>query len=188
MDKKPFDLICRLENKHSLSLAEYEYLIKNRTYEIAGYAAKKADAVRRSIYGNDVYLRGLIEISNICKNNCLYCGIRKGNSACERYRLTRDEILDCCKNGYNLGFRTFVLQGGEDPYYTDDVLCGLVSDIKSLYPDCAITLSLGERSDDSYTALFNAGADRYLLRHETADKSHCRKLHPCAGKRRTELL
>lgn len=178
MDKKPFDLICRLENKHSLSLAEYEYLIKNRTYEIAGYAAKKADAVRRSIYGNDVYLRGLIEISNICKNNCLYCGIRKGNSACERYRLTRDEILDCCKNGYNLGFRTFVLQGGEDPYYTDDVLCGLVSDIKSLYPDCAITLSLGERPDDSYTALFNAGADRYLLRHETADKSHYRKLHP----------
>lgn len=179
MNKKTFELISRLEKTHSLSLDEYEYLVAGRTDEAANFAAKKADAIRRKIYGTDVYLRGLIEISNICKNNCLYCGIRHDNKNCIRYRLSKKEILDCCKEGYELGFRTFVLQGGEDPYYTDTVLCELISEIKSLYPDCALTLSLGERSKESYSALYKAGADRYLLRHETADEDHYRKLHPC---------
>ena len=107
---------------------------------------KKADAVRREIYGNEVYIRGLIEFTNYCKNNCFYCGIRSGNKSAQRYRLSHDEILACCKEGYSLGFRTFVLQGGEDTYYTDKMICELVSDIKSLYPDCAVTLSIGEKS------------------------------------------
>ena len=139
---------------------------------------KKADAVRREIYGNEVYIRGLIEFTNYCKNNCFYCGIRSGNKSARRYRLSHDEILACCKEGYSLGFRTFVLQGGEDTYYTDKMICEIVSDIKSLYPDCAVTLSIGEKSYESYKAFFDAGANRYLLRHETADETHYSKLHP----------
>lgn len=139
---------------------------------------KKADAVRREIYGNEVYIRGLIEFTNYCKNNCFYCGIRSGNKSAQRYRLSHDEILACCKEGYSLGFRTFVLQGGEDTYYTDKMICEIVSDIKSLYPDCAVTLSIGEKSYESYKAFFDAGANRYLLRHETADETHYSKLHP----------
>ena len=125
-----------------------------------------------------MYVRGLIEISNICKNDCLYCGIRRSNKTCERYRLSEDDILSCCDDGYSLGFRTFVLQGGEDSYYTDEVVCGIVSRIKEKYPDCAVTLSLGERSRESYRAMYEAGADRYLLRHETASEEHYKKLHP----------
>lgn len=172
------ELINKLEKEHSLSLAEYEYLIKNRNEQTARLLAEKAVEARRSVYGNDVYIRGLIEISNICKNGCLYCGIRNGNKNCERYRLTKEQILSCCDEGYPLGFRTFVLQGGEDPFFTDDVVCDIVESIKSRYPDCAVTLSLGERSYDSYKRLFDAGADRYLLRHETADEEHYKKLHP----------
>lgn len=137
-----------------------------------------ADEVRREIYGEDVYIRGLIEISNYCKNDCYYCGIRRGNKSAVRYRLTKDDILACCEEGYKLGFRTFVMQGGEDPYYTDDVMCGIVSAVRERYSDCAITLSLGERSYESYLALYNAGANRYLLRHETANAEHYGKLHP----------
>lgn len=173
-----FALIDRLENQHYLSLEEYQQLLENRTPETAEYIAKKAVAARCKIYGKDVYIRGLVEISNICKNNCLYCGIRRDNNICSRYRLTQEDILSCCKDGYELGFRTFVLQGGEDPYFTDEVLCTLLKKIKKLYPDCAVTLSLGERSKESYKALYDAGADRYLLRHETADKVHYEKLHP----------
>ena len=125
-----------------------------------------------------MYVRGLIEISNICKNDCLYCGIRRSNKTCERYRLSEDDILSCCDDGYSLGFRTFVLQGGEDMYFTDEVVCGIVSRIKEKYPDCAVTLSLGERSRESYRAMYDAGADRYLLRHETACEEHYKKLHP----------
>lgn len=175
---KVFNLIDRLEKNHSLSLEEYEYLIENQSDEAAEYIAKKSIAARQKIYGNTVYIRGLIEISNFCKNNCLYCGIRRDNKSCSRYRLTEDDILTCCKEGYELGFRTFVLQGGEDPYFTDDLLCKLIKEIKMNYPDCAVTLSLGERTKDSYQRLFDAGADRYLLRHETADKEHYEKLHP----------
>ncbi len=139
---------------------------------------KEADRIRRENYGEDVYIRGLIEFTNYCKNNCYYCGIRAGNNKAERYRLRKEEILSCCQEGYRLGFRTFVLQGGEDPYYTDEVLCDIVAKIRKEYPDCAITLSAGERSKESYQALFKAGANRYLLRHETADAGHYGKLHP----------
>lgn len=142
------------------------------------YLTSEADAVRQTHYGKKVFLRGLIEISNYCKNDCLYCGIRRSNSKAVRYRLSEEEILSCCENGYELGFRTFVMQGGEDSYYTDNVMCGLISEIKRRYPDCAVTLSLGERSYDSYKRMFDAGADRYLLRHETADDSHYSRLHP----------
>lgn len=137
-----------------------------------------ADEVRRSVYGTKVFIRGLIEFTNICRNDCYYCGIRKGNAELVRYRLSEDEILECCREGYSLGFRTFVLQGGEDPYYDDERLCSIVSHIKKDYPDCAVTLSVGERSRESFKALFDAGADRYLLRHETADAEHYGKLHP----------
>ncbi|MBE5812636.1 MAG: [FeFe] hydrogenase H-cluster radical SAM maturase HydE [Clostridiales bacterium] len=172
------NLIEKLENEHSLSLGEYEQLIREYTPELAEFVAKKAVALRKQIYGNKIYIRGLIEISNICKNDCLYCGIRKSNSECDRYRLSLDEILECCDEGYNLGFRTFVLQGGEDAYFNDNVLCDIVSKIKSKHPDCAITLSMGERNYESYKKLYDAGADRYLLRHETADVEHYKKLHP----------
>lgn len=172
------NLINKLEKERSLSLAEYEYLIKNRDEQAARLLAEKAVKARKSVYGNDVYIRGLVEISNICKNGCLYCGIRNGNRNCERYRLTKEQILSCCDEGYPLGFRTFVLQGGEDPFFTDDVVCDIIESIKSKYPDSAVTLSLGERSCESYKRLFDAGADRYLLRHETADKEHYNKLHP----------
>lgn len=137
-----------------------------------------ADTLRRQFYGRRVYFRGLVEFSSYCKNDCFYCGIRRSNANATRYRLTHEEILDCCANGYALGFRTFVLQGGEDPYFTDDRLCAIIKDITARYPDCAITLSLGERSRESYERLFQAGARRYLLRHETANEAHYALLHP----------
>lgn len=173
-----YNLAEKLENTHSLTVDEYRYLIDNRTDEFAGYIAERAVKARKKIYGNSVFIRGLIEISNICKNDCLYCGIRKSNKTCERYRLTKDEILSCCREGYELGFRTFVMQGGEDLHFTDEVLVEIIGEIKEEYPDCAVTLSLGERSRESYQKLFDAGADRYLLRHETADREHYKKLHP----------
>lgn len=172
------NLIDKLSREHRLSLKEYQALIESYTPELARYAAEKAVAVRQSVYGTEVYIRGLIEISNICRNNCLYCGIRSGNAQCSRYRLTEEEILDCCREGHSLGFRTFVLQGGEDPYFTDNRLSVLIKAIKERYPDCAVTLSLGERTRESYRILREAGADRYLLRHETADQDHYEKLHP----------
>ena len=172
------DLINKLATEHSLTLEEYKALIEDYNEENAALLASLAVAERRKHYSNTVFIRGLIEISNICKNNCLYCGIRRDNHNCERYRLTREEILSCCDEGYALGFRTFVMQGGEDAYFTDDVICDIVSTIKRKYPDCAITLSLGERSYESYKMLYEAGADRYLLRHETADAEHYSRLHP----------
>ena len=171
-------LIDKLEQNKSLTLEEYQILIEGYCPEIAEYAAKKAVKVRQQIYGNKVYVRGLIEISNICKNDCYYCGIRKSNINCDRYRLSKDEILECCKEGYGLGLRTFVMQGGEDGYFSDEVLCDIVSEIHNRYPDCAITLSMGERTKESYQKLYEAGANRYLLRHETAEKEHYEKLHP----------
>ena len=173
-------LIDRLAEQHHLSEAEYGELLALRDEESAAYLAEKARAERHRQYGNAVFIRGLIEVSNICKNDCYYCGIRKSNENCARYRLTEAEILDCCREGYGLGFRTFVLQGGEDGYFTDERLIPLLRAIKSEFPDCAVTLSLGERSEESYRALRQAGADRYLLRHETATESHYRRLHPPA--------
>ncbi len=178
MDKKILELIEKLENTHSLSLDEYEYLIENRTDEAAEILAEKARTVREKHYGKAVYIRGLIEIGNICKNDCLYCGIRRGNKNCDRYRLTEAEILECAAEGYALGFRTFVMQGGEDGSFSDEFMCSVIEKLKAKYPDCAVTLSIGERSRESYEKLFAAGADRFLLRHETADKEHYEKLHP----------
>lgn len=172
------ELITKLNREHSLSLAEYQLLLENRTAEGAEVLHELARAAREEVYGRDVYIRGLIEFTNCCSNDCFYCGIRAGNSACDRYRLTAEEIMHCCEEGYGLGFRTFVLQGGEDPAFTDEKLCEIIRMLKSKYPDCAVTLSIGERSRQSYEALFKAGADRYLLRHETADEEHYNKLHP----------
>lgn len=137
-----------------------------------------ADKIRRKNYGDAVYIRGLIEFTNYCKNNCFYCGIRASNKLAERYRLTKQDILLCCDEGYKLGFRTFVLQGGEDIFYDDDTICDIVYDIKNRFSDCAVTLSIGEKSKQSYMAYFKSGADRYLLRHETADDRHYAMLHP----------
>lgn len=139
-----------------------------------------ADAARRPYYGNTVYFRGLIEFTSYCKNDCYYCGIRAGNTNAARYRLSEEEIFACADKGRALGFRTFVLQGGEDPWYTDDRICSIVSGIKERHPDCAVTLSIGERSYESYHRYFEAGADRYLLRHETADDTHYHILHPAS--------
>ena len=172
------NLIDKLYIKHSLSLLEYKELIEGFSEKTLDYIKEKAVALRKEVYGNEIYIRGLIEISNYCKNNCLYCGIRRENAKCSRYRLEKEDILNCAEIGYNLGFRTFVLQGGEDMYFTDEVLIDIISSLKKSYPECAITLSLGERSKESYQALFDAGADRYLLRHETADSEHYSKLHP----------
>ncbi len=171
-------LIKKLYKTHSLTVEEYGQILKNITEKDQVYLKRIARKVREEHYGRDVYIRGLIEISNICKNNCYYCGIRAFNKTCDRYRLTDDEILECCSEGYSLGFRTFVLQGGEDAVFTDDRLCALIRNIKKNLPDCAVTLSLGERSKESYNKLKEAGADRYLLRHETVDKEHYRMLHP----------
>lgn len=175
---KDFEIIDRIKSGEGASLSEYAYLVENMNEKAVEYARENAVILRKKIYGNDVFVRGLIEISNICKNDCLYCGIRRGNSECERYRLTEEEILACCDEGERLGFKTFVLQGGEDGYFSDEVLCGIIRQIKKKHSDCAVTLSLGERSEKSYEILKNAGADRYLLRHETADKEHYEKLHP----------
>ncbi len=161
---------------NSLSHKELTEVITSGAYDRE--LAAEADRVRRKYYGTDVYLRGLIEICNVCKNNCLYCGIRRDNAGLDRYRLTPENILACCEQGYGLGLRTFVLQGGEDPYYTDEMICGIVSEIKSHWPDCAVTLSLGEKERESYAAYRDAGADRYLLRHETANDEHYARLHP----------
>lgn len=172
------NLIAKLAQTHDLTDAELLMLITSTEADTNKLLAQEADKFRRQYYGDKVYVRGLIEFTNYCKNNCYYCGIRAGNSCAERYRLTQEEILSCCAEGYKLGFRTFVLQGGEDPYYTDDKICTLVSAIRKQHPDCAITLSIGEKSRTSYAAYFDAGANRYLLRHETADEAHYAKLHP----------
>ncbi len=153
-------------------------LIQNLKEEDKQYLFETARKTKEKEYGNSVFIRGLIEVSNYCRNDCFYCGIRRSNKNCSRYRLTKEEILACCKEGYNLGFRTFVLQGGEEKAFDDEFLVPLVKEIKALYPDCAVTLSLGERTFESYKALKEAGADRYLLRHETANKEHYEKLHP----------
>lgn len=176
-----YNLIDSLASGSKLTIEEFMLLLEayqsDRGNEVSRYARNKAAGIRDSIYGRNVYVRGLIEISNICKNDCLYCGIRKSNSHCDRYRLTKDEILERVHYGYSLGIRTIVMQSGEDAYYTDEVLVDIISSIKEKY-DVAVTLSLGEREDESYQRLYDAGADRYLLRHETADEEHYSKLHP----------
>ena len=169
-------MIKKLLKDRNLTNDELKILINTNIYD--NELNECADKVRQNYYGTDVYIRGLIEFTNYCKNNCYYCGIRKDNKKTSRYRLSKDDILECCKEGYKLGFRTFVLQGGEDPYYTDEKVCDIVSTIKCTYTDCAVTLSIGEKSKASYKAYFNAGADRYLLRHETSNENHYKLLHP----------
>ena len=200
-----FDLIDKLNKTHDLTDEELLYLLfpvcknvirhplsdradadcafnedsfSDWTAEEEAYIYEKARAAAQSYYGKSVYLRGLIEFTNYCKNDCYYCGIRCSNNNADRYRLSREDVLKCCDQGYMLGFRTFVLQGGEDPYYSDDMICELVSAIKKAHPDCAVTLSIGEKERESYQAYFDAGADRYLLREETSDAWHYRYLHP----------
>ncbi|MDF2611225.1 MAG: hydE, partial [Lachnospiraceae bacterium] len=171
-------LIDTLEKARILNREEFVYLLEHYTDEDAAYLAEKARGISREHFGNKVYTRGLIEISNYCKNDCYYCGIRRSNKNVVRYRLSKEDILSCCEQGYELGFRTFVMQGGEDSYFTDERMVAIIKEIKSKYPDCALTLSLGEKSYETYIKYYNAGADRYLLRHETANEEHYKKLHP----------
>ncbi len=169
-------IINKLKNCHNLTDSELKKVIETDEFDEELYSS--ADEVRREIYGNHVYIRGLIEVTSFCKRNCYYCGLRRDNEKAQRYRLTKEEILACCDKGYKLGFRTFVLQGGEDDTITDGEICETVRSIKKNYPDCAVTLSVGEKSYESYKSFKEAGADRYLLRHETADDEHYSRLHP----------
>lgn len=180
-------LIDKLYLEKKLEPLEFKKLLEteeNQRYDleekdkISTYLFEKARKVRQEHYGNKVFTRGLIELTNYCKNDCYYCGIRRSNANVFRYRLEKGDILSCCETGYSLGFRTFVLQGGEDRYYTDKIMTDIIHTIKSKYPDCAVTLSLGEKQYETYKAYFDAGADRYLLRHETSNPEHYRKLHP----------
>lgn len=172
------DIINKANEALVPSRDELIQLLSTFNDEDREYAAQLAREKSRETFGNAVYTRGLIEFSNYCKNNCLYCGIRAGNKEAQRYRLNKEEILDCCEQGYKMGYRTFVMQGGEDPYFTDEMFVDIVSTIRDLYPDCAITLSLGERSRESYRKLYDAGANRYLLRHESISPCHYAMLHP----------
>ncbi|MDO4474705.1 MAG: [FeFe] hydrogenase H-cluster radical SAM maturase HydE [Eubacteriales bacterium] len=174
-------VIDRFLEQHSLTEEEYVELLGYRDDEtVSARLKEEAVRIRKRYYGNKVYTRGLIEFTNYCRNNCNYCGIRRDNRNIIRYRLTKEEILSCCRSGYELGYRTFVLQGGEDLWYTDERMVEIIREMKKQYPDCAITLSIGEKSYESYRKFRQAGADRYLLRHETADEGLYRSLHPAS--------
>ncbi len=171
-------LIDQLALEHNLSDENLLYLLDHIDDESRAYLVEKAHETRMQVYGDRVFMRGLIEFTNYCKCNCLYCGIRAENTHVERYRLSVEQVLECCETGYNLGYRTYVLQGGEDPYFTDEKMVEMISAIKAKYPDTALTISMGERSRESYEMIYKAGADRYLLRHETASKALYESLHP----------
>lgn len=171
-------LITKLRQEHHLDTEEYKALLLCRDADALKYLQEQAREVALGQFGNRVFIRGLIEISNRCRNNCYYCGIRKENQHVARYELTQEDILDCCREGYTLGFRTFVLQGGETPATKDAWMVETISSIRQEFPDCAITLSLGEKSREAYERFFQAGANRYLLRHETHNEEHYRHLHP----------
>ncbi len=172
------DIVEKLRNTSDLTDEELTALIETDDRDAAELLRRYADETRQKSYGKKVFLRGLIEVSSYCKNDCLYCGIRRSSKDAQRYRLSREEIMNCCENGYELGFRTFVMQGGEDGSFSDEFMCSVISEIKEKYPDCAVTLSLGERSYESYKRMKEAGADRYLLRHEAASQELYSKLHP----------
>ena len=171
-------IIEQLKTTHTATREQLIYLLKHITDAEREVLREAAQQTAQAVFGNKIYIRGLVEISSICKRDCRYCGLRRSNPNAVRYRLTPEQILSCCEKGYALGFRTFVLQGGEDGFFTDEIVCGIVREIKRRCPDCAVTLSLGERGDESFRRLYAAGADRYLLRHETADLAHYAKLHP----------
>jgi len=181
-------LVETLSQTRNLSEAELAAILTTDQFDAELF--RQAEARRREFYGTDVYLRGLIELTNYCKNDCFYCGIRRSNTLLDRYRLSLEEILNCCNTGYELGYRTFVLQGGEDPYFHEGRIVEIVTSIRQRYQDCAITLSLGEHSRESYQQFFDAGANRYLLRHETANADHYAALHPASMnlQRRKECL
>lgn len=172
------DLIDQLEEQKILSKEEFITLLYGCSNEDSEYLRERARITAIKQFGNKIYTRGLIEFTNYCKNDCYYCGIRRSNQCVQRYRLTKEEILSCCKEGHELGFRTFVLQGGEDGSYSDEDILEIIKMIKNGFPDCALTLSIGEKSYESYRKYYEAGADRYLLRHETANDEHYSKLHP----------
>ncbi|MST75276.1 [FeFe] hydrogenase H-cluster radical SAM maturase HydE [Roseburia sp. MUC/MUC-530-WT-4D] len=178
MQQTAREMIQEIKCRRDISIEQLEYLLTTENKDCLEMLREEAVQTAQKIYGNQVFIRGLIEFTNYCKNDCYYCGIRRSNHCADRYRLTKEEILSCTDTGYKLGFRTFVLQGGEDPYFTDERICELVSEIRQKHPDCAITLSIGEKSKESYQRYFDAGADRYLLRHETANGTHYRRLHP----------
>ena len=171
------ELIDKLNDTWKLTKDEFLLLLHNKE-QVSEYLFEKSRKKTEKVYGKDIFIRGLIEVSNYCKNDCYYCGIRKSNKNASRYRLSEEEIYECAQIGYEIGFRTFVMQGGEDPYFNDEFLVRVISNIRKGYPDCAITLSLGERSKESYQKLFDAGANRYLLRHESINSEHYKKLHP----------
>ena len=172
------ELIDKLYKNHILEKEEFLYLIENFDKDTSEYLFSLAQTTSQEHFQKEVYIRGLIEFTNYCKNDCYYCGIRRSNKNVSRYRLSKEEILSCCQNGYELGFKTFVLQGGEDPAFTDEIMIDIIKDMREGYPDCAITLSIGEKSYDQYQAYYEAGANRFLLRHETANEEHYKKLHP----------
>ena len=171
-------LIDDIRERRDISRDELERILTTDNKESIEELRRQAREVATEVYGNKIFMRGLIELSSHCKNDCLYCGLRRSNTTAVRYRLSDDDIYSCCASGYQLGFRTFVMQGGEDGWFDDSRMCRIVANVRKQYPDCAITLSLGERSRDSYQALFDAGANRYLLRHETASPEHYARLHP----------
>ena len=171
-------LIRTLDREHRLSGEAWERLFTEYTQSDADFAIELARQRTLERFGRKIWFRGIVEFSNICKCDCHYCGIRCSNHQVSRYRLSLEDILECCAEGYGAGFRTFVLQGGEDGWFTDERMCAIIREIKNKWPDCAVALSLGERSRESYQAMFDAGADRYLLRHETADEDHYALLHP----------
>ena len=178
MDKEFKNIVDELRTRQTLTGEQLAYLLECGGKDDLEYLFSVAREVSEQVFHKQVYLRGLIEFSNYCKNDCYYCGIRCSNRKADRYRLTEEEILSCCDIGEKIGFKTFVLQSGEDPYFTDDRICAIVSNIKKAHPDCAVTLSIGEKSKESYRKYYEAGADRYLLRHETANEEHYSKLHP----------
>lgn len=177
-----FKLIDKLNTDKILTREEFvtliDYQSKNNDEDLSNYTFKIARDLGDKYYGKDIYIRGLIEFTNYCKKNCYYCGLRAENRQVNRYRLTKNQIVDCCKAGYELGFRTFVLQGGEDNYFNDEIFTDIISTIRNNHPDCAITLSVGERDYNTYKSYFDAGANRFLLRHETYNTTHYNKLHP----------
>ena len=178
MEKQTIELMKKLSKENNASDQELLYILDTMDQESEKLLFDLALLAKKEHYGLDVYMRGLIEFTNYCSQNCMYCGIRRGNPEADRYRLTKEDVLSCCQEGFKLGYRTFVLQGGEDKWYTDERLVDIIKAIKSNWPDTAVTLSVGERSYESYKALFEAGADRYLLRHETASPEIYSSIHP----------
>lgn len=170
--------VNEVREKQNITVEQLRILLGNASEEELNFLYGQAREVADKVYGKKVFKRGLIEFTNYCKNDCYYCGIRRSNNCVERYRLEKEIILECCKRGYELGYRTFVLQGGEDGYFTDERICDIVSSVREKFPDSAITLSIGEKSKESYQKYFDAGANRYLLRHETANEEHYGRLHP----------